>query len=321
MSRMQDKMNPPCAYAGIDVGKFYLDFHIHPLNVKGRIENTERGVETLVRHCTKHDVRLVALEATDKYHRLAHEALHNADIAVSVINPYRSRQFADSMGHLAKTDSIDAKMLARFAELIQPNPTLPPSAEQKAIRDLNTARRQVLQDIGDLKRQLQVTDHPLAARQIRARMKMAERHKTALEEEMQTMIQSAPELKHKFTILTSIPFIGKITAAILLSDLTELGKVNCKQIAALAGVAPMSWDSGAKHGNRMIRGGRKHVRNALYMCAVGIARRGGTFTQYYKRLISQGKNAKVAITAVMRKLVILANTLIAEDRLWQPTAP
>ncbi len=156
---------------------------------------------------------------------------------------------------------------------------------------------------------------------IRTHLRMAERHKDVLEKEIQTLIQNDTEFKRKFAILTSIPFIGKITVTILISQLMGLGQVNCKQIAALAGVAPMSWDSGAKHGKRMIRGGRKCVRNALHMCAVGTARRAGTFGGYYQRLIKQGKHPKVALTAITRKLIILANTLIAEDRCWQPTRP
>ena len=323
MSRTQEKINQPSpnVYAGIDVGKMHLDFFVHPLNIKLRVDNDKPGIRKLVRQCVRHGVQLVALEATGKYHRQAHEMLHNADIPVAVINPFRSRQFADSMGKLAKTDTIDAQVLARFAELMQPRRSIPPTSQHKALRELQTARRQILDQTGDLKRQLHTAQHPLAKQQIRARIKMAERHKGALEQEIQTLIDEETELKHKFSILTSIPGIGTITAAIMISDLAELGQVNCKEVAALAGVAPMNWDSGAKHGNRMIRGGRKSVRNALYMCAVSCTSRPGSMGQFYRKLIKLGKHPKLALTAVMRKLVILANTLIAENRCWQPTAP
>lgn len=323
MSRTQEKINHTYTnvYAGIDVGKKHLDFFIHPLNIKLQVDNDKKGIQKLVRLCARHSVLLVALEATGKYHQQAHEMLHNATIPVAVINPFRSRQFADSMGKLAKTDTIDAKVLARFAELMQPRRTIPPSEQHKALRALQTARRQVIDETGDLKRQLQTTEHPLAAQQIRARIKMAERHKCALEQEIQSLITAEPILKHKFDILTSIPGIGATTATIMLADLTELGQVNCRQIAALTGVAPMNWDSGARHGNRMIRGGRKSIRNALYMCAVSCAGRPGSLGQFYRKLIKLGKKPKVALTAVMRKLVILANTLIAENRCWQPECP
>jgi len=150
---------------------------------------------------------------------------------------------------------------------------------------------------------------------------MSERHKAALESEIHTTITSCPELLARFNILTSIPNIGKITATTMLADLSELGRVNAKEIAALAGVAPMNWDSGTKHGNRMIRGGRKSVRNALYMCAVSCIKRSDVFGQTYRNLIRRGKNPKVALTAVMRKMVIVANTLIGEHRFWQPLSP
>lgn len=231
--------------------------------------------------------------------------LHEAGVPVAVINPFRSRKFAGSTGQLAKTDAIDAKVLARFAELMRPEPSVPPTEQHKALRELHAARRQLVEELGDLKRQLHNTHHPLAARQIRARIKMAERHKATLEQEVRTLIGGEPTLKRRFDILTSIPNIGAITASILIADLTELGQVKSKQIAALAGVAPMSWDSGSKHGNRMIRGGRKSVRSALYMCAVGCTSRPGSQGQFYRNLIKLGKHPKTTLTAVMRKLVIL----------------
>jgi len=323
MSRMQDKINqsPANVYIGVDVGKFALDVFIHPKGDKLQYENNPSGIRKLLKHCQRVHPQLIALEATGKYHRLAHELLHDAGFDVAVINPFRSRQFADSMGKLAKTDTIDAKVIANFAGLMQPKPTIPPSKQHKTLRDLNVARRQVLDQIGDLSRQLGSTDHPLAASQIRARIKMAERHKEALEKEIKKQIQAQDDLKHKFNILTSIPGVGVITATTLLTDLNELGEVNSREISALAGLAPMNRDSGLKRGVRCIRGGRKYVRNMLYMCAVGQSRTNGSMGCFYRRLIAQGKNPKVALVAVARKIIILANTLITEDRCWTPTRP
>ena len=322
MSRMQEKIKPSTetTYAGIDVSKDTLDFCIVPHGVTELVSNDKKGIRTLIQQCQLYAVQLVAVEATGKYHRLLHDMLHEAGIAVAVINPFRSRQFADSMGKLAKTDTIDAETLARFAERMKPEPKKPPGMPFKLLRELHTARRQVLDEIGDLKRQLQTTEHRLATQQIRARIKMAERHKSALEQEIQKLINADTEMKQKFDILTSIPGIGVTTATILIADLSELGQLNAKEIAALAGVAPMNWDSGTKQGNRMIRGGRKTVRNALYMCVVSCIRRPNPIGAFYRRLIQRGKNPKVALTATMRKLVIIANTLIADNRCWQPTA-
>ena len=323
MSRMQEKIinNPTIAVAGIDVGKNQLDVFIHPANIRLKISNDKRAIRTLIRELTKHDIALVTLEATGKYHVLAHGMIHDSGIGVSVVNPFRSRQFADSMGKLAKTDTIDAEVLAHFALRMQPEPSVPLNKQIKILRDLHAARRQIVQETADLKRKLQTTDNTFVVRQIKSRIAMGERHKASLENEIHTAISSCPELQEKFNILTSIPNVGKITAATMLADLAELGQVNAKEIAALVGVAPMNWDSGAKHGNRMIRGGRKSVRNALYMCAVSSIKRSDVFGQTYRNLIRRGKNPKVALTAVMRKIVIVANTLITERRHWEESPP
>lgn len=322
MSRMQEQITrQPLTFAGIDVGKDGLDIFIHPVGVQLKARNSKKAIQALTLELNRHGVELVTLEATSTYHRLAHSMIHEAGIAVAVVNPFRSRQFADSMGRLAKTDTIDAESLALFAERMNPEPTVPPDVQSRILRDLNTARRQVLDEISDLKRQLHTTQHPIAVRQIKARIAMGKRHKSVLEKEIRTLIGNHPVLKNKCDILTSIPGIGSTTAAILLADLAELGQVNAREIAALAGVAPLNWDSGTRNGNRMIRGGRKQVRNALYMCAVTCIGNSNSFGLTYRNLVRRGKNPKVALTAVMRKLIILANTLIAENRTWQAQAP
>lgn len=322
MSRMQEQITRhPTTFAGIDVGKDGLDIFIHPATVRQKTKNGKKAIQTLIGDLREHKVDLVAMEATSTYHRLAHSMLHEAGIAVAVINPFRSRQFANSIGRLAKTDTIDAETLAYFAQRMAPTPTMPPEVQAKHLRDLNTARRQVLDEVCDLKRQLHTTDHPMAMRQIKARIELGEQHKAELECEIQKLIADHAALKSKFAILTSIPGIGKTTAAILIADLAELGQVNARQIAALAGVAPLNWDSGTKNGSRIIRGGRKHVRNALYMAAVTCARQDNSLGQTYRHLVRRGKTPKVALTAVMRKLAILANTLIAENRTWRAREP
>jgi len=323
MSRMQEKIidKSTIAVAGIDVGKSQLDVFIHPANIRLKISNEKRAIRTLICELTKHDVALVTLEATGKYHVLAHEMIHDGGIDVAVVNPFRSRQFSDSMGKLAKTDTIDAEVLAHFAQRMQPEASTPMSKQVKMLRDLHSARRQVVQEISDLKRKLHTTDNRFIARQIKSRIAMGERHKVSLESEIHTGISSCPELLEKFNILISIPNVGKITAATMLADLSELGQANAKEIAALAGVAPMNWDSGAKHGKRMIRGGRQSVRNALYMCAVSSIKRNDPFGKTYRNLVKRGKNPKVALTAVMRKIVIVANTLITQRRTWKEVPP
>ena len=319
MSRMQEKIidNPPAAYVGIDVGKDQLDVFVHPNGSRMTVRNDRRSITSLASKLRSLDAVLVTMEATGRYHRMAHDILHEAGLQVAVINPFRSRQFAESMGRLAKTDTIDAQMLAHFGERMQPSPSVPHTEAMKQLRDLYAARRQVVSEIADLKRKQHSSDNGLVMRQIRSRLAMAERHKSALEGEIGKLIQASADLQDRYNILTSIPNMGRVTATALLAELNELGQVNAKEIAALAGVAPMNWDSGCKNGNRMIRGGRKSVRNALYMCAVTCITRSDPFGHSYRKLIARGKNPKVALTAVMRKMIIVANTLIAEDRPWR----
>jgi transposase len=323
MSRKQEQIKQPTenAFAGVDVSKDTLDLFVLPHGLTMNFANDAKGIRAVIRECQRYNVGLVVLEATGKYHRNLHEGLHGNGIKAAVVNPFRARQFADSMGKLAKTDTIDAEILARFAERMKPESTNPPAQPCRMLRELQTARRQVLDEIGDLKRQLHSTEHPLATRQIKSRIRMAEGHKAVLETEIQAIINSDADMKHRFTILTSIPGIGKGTAGILIADLAELGKVNARQIACLAGVAPMNWDSGTRQGGRIVRGGRMSVRNALYMCAVSRIRRSGLLGSYYRRLVQRGKHPKVALTAAMRKLVIIANTLVADNRPWSPESP
>lgn len=320
---MQDEMTcpPSKVHAGIDVGKEQLDIFIQSHPKAFCVPNTKVGLRKLVASLERHQVSLVALEATGRYHYLAHTMIHAAGIPVAVINPYRSRQFSESLGRMAKTDKIDARVLAQYAERLSPKPSAPRSADAQALRDLQVARRQIVDDLSDLKRQLQTMENALIRRQMRARIAMCDRHRKELEQTIQGVIDTTPKLKARYDILTSIPHIGRTTAALLLSELTELGQANAREIAALAGVAPMNWDSGKRQGNRMIRGGRQAVRKALYMCAVSCVRRSNPLGHTYRNLIKRGKNPKVALTAVMRKLVIIANTLIAENRLWEPQPP
>lgn len=326
MSRMQGKtVSPQLAtgevYAGIDVSKSYLDVHVHPVNQSLRVSNDKAGLQKLARRLRPSGVRLIVLEATGSYHRLAHRHLHAAGFAVAVMNPYRTRKFADVLGCLAKTDRIDAKTLAAFAALIRPQPKAPPSAVQAALAAIVVARRQATDQRGALQSQLDAADLGVIRRQLRARIAMLDRHVRAQETEVQRLLQQDPDLRQRFEILTSLPGVGLITAATLIAELGELGRVNAAQVAALVGVAPMNCDSGTMRGQRRIRGGRMAVRNVLYMAAMAAIRANPDMNAFYKRLREHGKPFKLAITAVMRKLAILANTLVAENRTWQQARP
>ena len=326
MSRIQGKITPTQlaqgqVYGGIDVSKSFLDVHIHPSGAIIRIPNDKSGLKSLVRWLKPHMPKLIVLEATGRYHRLAQRHLHDAGIPVSVVNPYRTRKFADMMGQLAKTDTIDARILAEFAATIEPNMSKPPTPELETLRDIVLARRQLCDEITLLKHRLESTSHSMISKQLRSRLKTCERHLGILEQEIRCGIAVEPEFEDRFRILTSIPGVGFVTAAVLITELMELGQANGAEISALVGVAPMNRDSGMWRGQRMIRGGRKTVRNALYMAALSAISFNPDLAIFYKRLRAAGKKFKVAITAVMRKLVILANVLVTQNREWTPICP
>lgn len=308
-------------YIGIDVCKDGLDIHVHPTGVEVRFTNDRAGVGSLVRRLADWPVGLIVIEATGTWHRHVHRRLHEAGYRVATINPYRSRKFADALGLLAKTDTIDARVLALFAAHLTPRRTPPPTADVAALKELVAARRESQRDTVALKNRLATTEHRLVGRQLRARIAMIERHLKALEAAIHEIIAAHPALAQRAAILMSIPGVGPIAAMTMIADLGELGTCSRTEIAALTGVAPMNWDSGQLRGRRIIKGGRAHVRAVLYMAAVAAIRCNPSLKAFYKRLIEKGKKPKVALTAVMRKLVIIANALITENRVWSPTPP
>lgn len=308
-------------YIGIDVCKSWLDVHIHPAGVEFRVMNDRPGINELARCLADWSVKLIVVEATGKWHRRVHRRLHEAHYRIAAINPYRSRKLADVFGLLAKTDAIDARVLALFALHVAPHPTTPPTADIAALKELVAARRESMRDVTALKNRLGSIEHRLAGRQLRARLKMTKRHIKALETEIHKLIAASPALVRRADILASIPGIGSVGVMTLIAELEELGACSRTQIAALTGVAPMNWDSGQLRGRRIIKGGRAHVRSVLYMAAVAATRCNPGLKAFYRRLIETGKKPKVALTAVMRKLVILANSLITENRKWSPNPP
>lgn len=318
---LSEQMPMEKVYIGIDVCKDWLDIHVHPAGVEVRFTNDHAGVGGLIRRLADWSVGLIVVEATGKWHRHVHRRLHEAHHRVATINPYRSRKFADALGLLAKTDTIDARVLALFAAHLTPRPTPPPTADVAALKELVAARRESQRDMVALKNRVATTEHRLVGHQLRARLAMIERHLKALEAAIREIIAANPALAQRAAILVSIPGVGPIAAMTMLADLGELGTCSRTEIAALTGVAPMNWDSGQLRGRRIIKGGRANVRAVLYMAAVAAIRCNPSLKAFYKRLTEKGKKPKVALTAVMRKLVIMANALITENRLWSPTPP
>ncbi len=309
------------SYIGIDICKDWMDIFIHPSGHEYRIANTKAGHKQLAQKLKNFTVVLIVMEATGKYSRASHRALHQNGFPVSVVNPYRSRKLADVLGELAKTDRIDAKILALFAQTIRPDITLPPSRDMVELRELATGRHGIVEQIKTVSNRLRTCESKPVAKCFRAQIKMMERHIKALEKAILTLIKTIPALLRRYEILCSVPGIGKVTASSLLSELPELGSCSEGQVAALAGLAPMNSDSGQMRGKRMIKGGRKKVRNSLYMSAMAAKRFNPDLKEFFDRLVKNGKKKKVALVAVMRKQLVLANALVRDDRLWTNEKP
>jgi transposase len=294
-------------YVGIDVCKTHLDVHLHPLGRRLKVANARDGIRRLKRLLADHAVALVAMEATARYHRAVQRSLYQAGFAVAVVNPLRARLFAEAAGALAKTDRVDAKMLAILAETLGPRATPPAPEALEALQELVHARSAALAERTALANRLAASH--------------TDGHIARLEAGIARRIAAEPGLARRHQILVSIPGVGPVVAATLLADLPELGAIDRRAVASLAGLAPFADDSGGAQGPRHIRGGRGHVRGALYWAALAAARHDQQLSAFYRRLRANAKKPKVALTAVMRKLVILANTLLKEDRLWTPTRP
>ena len=316
----------PAVYVGIDTCKAWLDVYLHPIGRAFRVANTKDGLQCLCRDLQGLGVALIVIEATGKLHRLAHRVLGAAGFAVAVVNPYRSRKLADALGQLAKTDAIDARMLALHAQMINPQATPVPPKSLAELQELVLARQSLIAARTALANRLAAAESSVLKRLLKRQLAFAERQLRELEKAIAALIAAEQRLKRRCEILTSIKGIGPVAAATLVACLAELGLLSGGQIALLpapatepgAGVAPVNCDSGEMRGKRHIRGGRAHVRKVLYMAAIAAAKSNPDMKAFYTRLRAAGKAAKVALTAVMRKLVILANTLIREDRHWQP---
>ena len=307
--------------AGIDVCKDWLDAHVMPANTAERFPNDKKGHKALLGFLKRHGVRRILMEATGKYHRSVHERLHHAGLFVIVVNPSRARKFAESIGTLAKTDKVDARMLALFAGLSGHEAT-PPLAENLAnLQEIVRSRAEAVADRTALLNQLRTAGNAVVQQQLRARIVACKTAARQLGEEAVAAITADKVLQRRFDILVSIPGIAATTAASLLANMPELGTLDEKAAGMLAGLAPIACESGQTIGLRRIRGGRACVRTACYMPALQAARSNGPLRIFYQRLLAVGKTKKVALTAVMRKLIVLANTLLKADRTWSLTCP
>jgi transposase len=304
-------------FVGIDVAKERLDVHVRPAGEAFTVARDGEGVAALVERLKAMAAGLIVLEATGGFEVTVAAALAAAGLPLAIVNPRQIRDFARALGRLAKTDPIDAEVIARFAEAIRPTPRPLPDDQARALGELVARRRQIVEMMtAERNRRHQMT--------VRKRLKAIERHLdwlqkelSEIEQELDQTIRGTPAWRDSEDLLKSVPGVGDTLARTLIAELPELGRLTGKQIAALVGVAPFNRDSGQWRGRRMIAGGRAGIRSVLYMATLSATRCNPPIAAFYNRLINAGKPAKLALTACMRKLIIILNAILRDRRHWQ----
>jgi transposase len=307
-------------FVGIDVSKAWLDLAIHPTGESWRVENTENGSSKLIERFQSMQIERIVVEATGGYEAKLVERFVQAGLPVSRVNPGRVRRFAQGLNWFAKTDKIDAKVLALFGEKAQPRLLILPDDAEKRLSALIKRRKQVVDMLTAEHNHSELAEKEMLE-YIETVKQVLQRQLDDLDAQIQDLINQTPSLKQKRDLLQSVPGVGKVLSATLVAQVPELGSCNRKEIAALVGLAPFNHDSGKKRGKRMIRGGRSFVRSVLYMATIAATRFNPVIKSMYERLLKVGKQKKVAIVACMRKLLTILNAMIRTQTFWQPVFP
>ncbi len=304
-------------YVGIDVSKDRLDVALLPAGESLAVGRDGAGLEELAAKLRRAAPALVVLEATGGYEQVVSASLAAAGLPVCVVNPRQIRDFARATGKLAKTDRLDALAIARFAQAVRPEPRPLPDAQAQALGELVGRRRQVVEMIGMESNRARQARGKTVKRSIARVSAALQAQLTAIEAELDETIRGTPIWREREELLKSVPGIGDATARVLLAELPELGQLDRHQVAALAGLAPFNRDSGTWRGERHIQGGRASLRAALYMPTLVATRHNPVLRGMYRRLCDAGKKPKVAIVACMRKLLVILNAIIRDQRPWQ----
>lgn len=305
---------------GVDVSKDTLDAHRLPDGISRRFSNDKKGIKALVSWTGKQIDRVI-FEPTGPYHKALECALAKAEIPFVKVNPRQARRFAEAIGKLAKTDRIDAQNLARMGALLELKVYPPESQNIKELKELYIAREALVKDQTAAKNRSKIQTIKFLKHQNEERLAHIERQLEAVEAEIAARIKADEHLLRRFEILTSIPGISRITAFAILIQMPELGGLDAKQAASLAGLAPQARQSGRWTGRAHVCGGRANVRQALFMPALVAARFNQDLKALYDKLTKAGKPPKVALTALMRKLIVLANALLKDNRKWELKCP
>jgi len=298
------------SYIGLDISKSFIDLHLLPQERDARFEHSTEGIAKLVTFLKRRKPTLIVIEATGGYESKVAAELAAAKFSVAVVNPRQVRNYARALGKLAKTDAIDANVIARFAQDVRPEARKLPDTKELALKAYVARRRQLVDMLVAEKNRRARAASKSITENIDSTINFIQSKIDALDKDIDSTIQNSPVWRAKDDLLKSVPGIGDKTSSALLAQLPELGRLNRRQIAALVGVAPMNRDSGALRGKRMIAGGRKSVRNALFMATTAARRFNPTIKKFYLRLRNAGKSYKVALTACMRKLIVILNAMI-----------
>lgn len=304
-------------YVGIDVSKGRLDVAIGEQGECWDVGNDEKGILKLVERLKAFEPALIVLESTGGLEMGALASLYSGGLSVALVNPGRVREFAKSLGLLAKTDKLDARLLARFAEAVKPGATRLPDEQERHLAGLVGRRRQLLEIL--VAEQNRLGSAPLSLKgNVEEHIRWLRDALAKLDQDIQEYIRQSELWKDKSELMCSVPGVGPVTASTLLGELPELGQLDRKKIAALVGVAPFNDDSGHRRGKRRVKGGRSSVRNVLYMAALSASKHNPILRAFYQQMIKRGKEKKVALTACMRKLLTFLNAIIRDSVPWKP---
>jgi transposase len=305
-------------FVGIDVSQDQLDVHVRPTGDGWQVAADQAGVTALVQRLRALGPTLIVLEATGGYETPVVIALAEAGLPLAIVNPRQIRDFARATGQLAKTDALDAGVIAGFAEAVRPPVRPVPDEQARALGELVARRRQLVEMLGAELNRRRVTRHPQLRKQLDRHIAWLKQAVARLDHDLQGLIRAMPIWRETEDLLRSAPGVGNVTACTLIAELPELGELDRRAIAALVGLAPFARDSGLFRGRRMIIGGRASVRRTLYMATLTAIRRNPEIAAFYARLRGTGRPAKVALTAAMRKLLVMLNAMLRDRRPWQP---
>jgi transposase len=307
-------------FVGIDISKDRLDVHLRPSAEAFTVDRDHTGLEQLAARLQALTPYLVVMEATGGFETVVALALGAAGLPIAVVNPRQIRDFARATGRLAKTDALDAEAIARFAQAVRPQPRPLPDEEARRLGELVARRRQVVEMMTAERNRKRTMADKRVLKRIERHLVLLQKELTEIEADIDEAVRASPIWRDKEELYASVPGVGKNLARTLIADLPELGSLGRRAIALLVGVAPINKDSGTLRGRRIIQGGRASVRTALYMSALVASRHNPKLKAFYQRLLAVGKPKKLALAAVMRKLLTILNAIARDRQPWQQEA-